>query len=79
MTSYLVTIATDHQELVAKCAHGMNEQLLRQVLMFYPLGKKKLKKSVGVGGGGETGGIQPSLGARFLFHSIWWCFPLFEF
>ena len=34
----------------------MNEQLLRQVLMFYSLGKKKIKKSVVVGGGGGAGG-----------------------
>ena len=36
-------------------------------------GKKTQKNRRG------RGGIQPSLGARFLFHSIWWRFPLFEF
>ena len=40
--------------------------------------KKKLKKSVGVGGGG-TGGIQPSLGARFLFNSVCGAFPCLNF
>ena len=60
MTSYLVTIATDHQELVAKCAHGMNEQLLRQVLMFYPLGKKKTQK-IGRGGGRGGNGWHPTV------------------
>ena len=39
-------------------------------------GKKRLKKSVG---GGGRGGIQPSLGARFLFHSICGAFPCLNF
>ena len=50
MTSYLVTIATDHHLLVSKCARGMNEQLLKtsgtDVLSF----RKKTPKNL-MGGG----------------------------
>ena len=52
MTSYLVTIATDHHLLVSKCARGMNEQLLKtsgiDVLSF----RKKTPKNLMGGGGG---------------------------
>ena len=53
MTSYLVTIATDHHLLVSKCARGMNEQLLKtsgiDVLSF----RKKTPKNL-MGGVGST-------------------------
>ena len=63
MTSYVVTIATDIIKLVSKCAQGMNEQLLRQVLMFYPLGKKTQK--IRRGGGGGQGWHPTAVGCPF--------------
>ena len=78
MTSYLVTIATDHHGTCRKMCARDELTATASGADVLSSGKKKIKKSVGVGGGG-TGGIQPSLGARFLFNSIWWCFPLFEF
>ena len=53
MTSYLVTIATDHHLLVSKCARGMNEQLLKtsgiDVLSFRKKTPKNLMGGAGVG------------------------------
>ena len=79
MTSYLVTIATDHHGTCRKMR--ARDELTATSLGADVLssGKKNQKIGRGGGGGGGTGGIQPSLGARFLLHSIWWCFPLFEF
>ena len=61
MTSYLVTIATDHHLLVSKCARGMNEQLLKtsgiDVLSF----RKKTPKNLMGGGGGVGSTPAPSL------------------
>ena len=54
MTSYLLTIETDHIELDSKWARGMNEQLLKtsgaDVLSS---GKKKTQKNL-------LGGIHPT-------------------
>ena len=84
MTSYLVTIATDHHGTCLKmCARDERTATASGADVLSSGKKKKIKKSVGMwgggGGGGGRGGNQPSLGARFLFHSVWWCFPLFEF
>ena len=43
ITSYLVTIATDHQ-LVSKCVRGMNEQLLKMSGTDVLSSRKKLRK-----------------------------------
>ena len=52
MTSYLITIATDHHWPCQNVCEGWtNSYWKRQVLMFYPLGKNS-KKPWGGGGGG---------------------------
>ena len=92
MTSYLVTIATDHHGTCRKMRARDELTATSSGADVLSSGKKKTQK-IGRGGGGGTGGIHwvervvgvgggngwHPLGARFLFHSIWWCFPLFEF
>ena len=81
MTSYLVTIATDHHGTCRKMRARDELTATSSGADVLSSGKKKTQK-IGRGGGGGTGGIQPSLGRWvpvFCFTQFGGAFPCLNF